>query len=199
MDKRRMRERFPLSAQSRWILTLVVAVVLGTIACSTLVAREPQPPRFCHVCGAQQIQTSWAVRGTSVRLGTRQYVTATPISELLTTTHLISPHDHRWVAAAFVPDPLDQFGPPVIQSLGFINAPRVVSFMRDLARYGDRTSVATWQAQVLDPRYSYVIDGALRFLLAPEAGFESRDEFLRWWNTNAFALQTRLRELTEPD
>ena len=87
----------------------------------------------------------------------------------------------------------------MIEPRGFINAPRVVSFRRDLAQYGDATSIVQWRGILMQPQYSYVIDGALRFLLMPPGGFVNRNEFLSWWSNNAFALQNRLREQTEPD
>ena len=121
------------------------------------------------------------------------------MSELLAKKNLIDAHVHRWHEPQAVPNPMDEFGPPVIESLEFINAPRVVSFMRDLAEYGDSESVAKWRDLLLRPQYSYVIDDALRFLLVPPDGFANRKTFIAWLGGNSFALQNRIRELTEPD
>lgn len=121
------------------------------------------------------------------------------MSELLVKKKLVASHVHRWLEPQAVSNPLDEFGPPVIESLEFISAPRVVSFMRDLAEYGDPESVAKWRDVLLRPQYSYVIDDALRFLLVPSTGFANRTTFLAWWDSNGFALHNRLRELTEPD
>lgn len=194
-----MRPRFSLSALQRRIVIVVLGLVFSAIAGSAVIARRAEPPSFCRICGARETQISWAVRGTNVRLCQTRRVRGTPISELLTSKHLIGDHTHLWLAPRRVPNPLDEAGAPVLASLEFASAPRVVHFIRDLAQYGDARSIAQWQATVLQPQYSYVIDGALRFLLVPADGFSHRDDFLRWWSTNAFALQNRVRELTEPD
>lgn len=178
---------------------LLVPGLLAGIMCVALISPDSEPASFCDLCGARQETTSWMVRGTDTNLLRTHSVTPTPMSELLVTKKLISAHIHHWRASETVPNPLDQFGPPVTESLGLINAPRVVNFMRNLAEYGDAESVTQWRDLLLQPHYSYVIDDALRFLLVPPSGFSDRAAFLAWWGGNAFALHNRLRELTEPD
>lgn len=172
---------------------MIVILVTG------LTSPRREVTSFCDICGASETQTSWAVRGTNVPLLKTRAIAPTPMSELLTQRHLVASHLHRWRAPQAVPNPLDESGPPVVESLEYINAPRVVSFMRDLSTYGDADSVMKWRGVLLQPRYSYVIDGALRFLLVPPDGFTDREKFMAWWSDNAFALHNRLRELTEPD
>jgi len=193
-----MRQRLLFSARNGRIGIVAIGIV-AVITLPALITRRSAPASFCRICGAQKTQTSLAVRGTSVALFQMYRPSPTPISELLTSRNLVAPHLHQWLAPKSIPDPLDEFGPPVIESLNFISAPRVVSFMRDIAQYGDATSIAQWRGILMQAQYSYVIDGALRFLLMPPTGFASRDEFQSWWSSNGFALQNRLREQTEPD
>jgi hypothetical protein len=181
----------------RWIRP--AQFLVPTLVALTLISARPEPAAFCDICCACEAQTSWVVRGTTIGFWKTQKVESTPMSELLANKNLVAPHIHRWRQPQAIPNPLDEFGPPVITSLEYVNAPRVVSFMRDLAEYGDSDSVAKWRDVLLQPQYSYAIDGALRFLLVPPNGFPDRTAFLAWWGGNAFALHNRLRELTEPD
>lgn len=178
----------------RWLIAAAAVLLVPATISRTL-----KPAAFCRLCGAEQIETSWAVRGTGVSLLATDKVSATPISELLTSKHLVNSHEHQWLAPQSVPDPLDEFGPPVVESLEFINAPRVVGFLRNLADFGDAESTRHWRGILLQPQYSYVIDSALRFLQMPADGFPNREEFMPWWNNNGYALYNRLREQTEAD
>jgi hypothetical protein len=178
---------------------ILVPGLLAGILCAALITPRAEPTSFCDLCGAGQEETSWTVRGTGASLIRTRAIAPTPMSELLAKKNLVAAHVHRWRQPQAVPNPLDEFGPPVIESLEFINAPRVVGFMRDLADYGDSESVTKWRDVLLRPQYSYVIDDALRFLLVPPDGFTNRATFMAWWSGNAFALHNRLRELTEPD
>jgi hypothetical protein len=178
---------------------ILVPGLLAGILCATLISPRAEPASFCDLCGARQEETSWMVRGTSASLIKTRVIAPTPMSELLARKNLVAAHVHRWRQPQAVPNPLDEFGSPVIESLEFISAPRVVGFMRDLADHGDSESITKWRDVLLQPQYSYVIDDALRFLLVPPDGFTNRTAFMAWWSGNAFALQNRLRELTEPD
>jgi hypothetical protein len=177
----------------------LVPGLLAAILCAALISPHSEPASFCDLCGARQEATLWMVRGTDASVARTHSTAPTPMSELLVKKNLVASHVHRWHQPQAVPNPLDEFGPPVIESLEFINAPRVVNFMRDLAEYGDAESVAQWRDVLLQLHYSYVIDDALRFLLVPPSGFSDRTTFLAWWSGNGFALHNRLRELTEPD
>ncbi|PYJ08122.1 MAG: hypothetical protein DMF06_13720 [Verrucomicrobia bacterium] len=170
--------------------------LVPTLLALALISARPEPAAFCGICCVRDARTSWVIRGTSVVLWKTHEIAPTPMNEVLAKKSLVPGHAHRWCEAQAVPNPLDESGPPVVESLEFVNAPRVVSFMRDLAEYGDSDSVLKWRDVLLRPQYSYVIDDALRFLLV---GFGDRTRFLAWWSTNGFALHNRLRELTEPD
>ena len=195
--RRALDASFTFLTTGRGVIIALSALFACAVAAS--ITRRSESAAFCRFCGAEQSQISWAVRGTHLTLLRSHPVAATPISELLTRKNLVAAHKHEWQAPQLAPDPLDEFGPPVTRSLGFINAPRVVGFMRDLAEYGDANSVAQWRDLLLRPEYSYVIDSALRFLRAPATGFGQRDDFLAWWSSNGFSLYNRLREQTEAD
>lgn len=175
------------------------AAILVAAVAASLVAALPAQDSYCLVCGARQRTHPFGLRFTSLTLFRGRRVEPTPFSALLEQEHLVSAHQHRWQPPQLVPDPLNEFGPPVPESLEFINAPRVVGFMRNVADFADPVSVAKWKAVVLQPQYSYVIDGALRYLRVPPNGFADREQFIAWWGGNAYALSNRLREQTEPD
>ncbi len=177
----------------------LLAAVLIVVACGAAITVRPVPASFCEICGARENQTSWAIRGTNVTLFQNHEVAQTPISELLTSKRLVAAHGHRWRVPRLVPNPLDEFVPSVVESLEFINAPRVVNFTQNVAAYADPASVARWKDLVLQPQYTHVIDGALRFLRVPIEGFADRTAFLAWWGQNSFAVYNRLREQTETD
>lgn len=175
------------------------AGLLIAILSAALISVRSEPASYCDICGASQAQTSWAVRGTNVSLLKTHTIAPTPMSELLAKKNLVASHVHRWRAPQAVPNPLDEFGPPVVESLEYINAPRVVNFMRNVADYADPVTAANWRDTVMQPHYTRVIDDALRFSRVPAAGFADRPEFLIWWGQNAYALSHRLRQLTESD
>jgi hypothetical protein len=186
----------PRRSRLRNLLRLGLLIAL---LCAALISVRPDSASFCEICGARDAQTSWAVRGTNVSLFKTHTIAPTPMSELLTKKNLVALHVHRWRAPQAVPDPRDEFGPPVIESLEYINAPRVVNFMRDVADYADPVTAGNWRETVMQPHYTPVIDDALRFSRVPAAGFADRTEFLIWWGQNAYALSHRLRQLTESD
>lgn len=175
----------------------IASVLLGAGAFA--ITREPQPAAFCAICDAQENHTAWQLRGTHWTFWQTHGVQATPMSRMLTNKKLVAAHTHAWLAPRFAPDPLNEFGPPVLESLEFIGAPRVVNFMGNVADYADPVTLHHWQEMILQPGYSYVIDGALRYFRVPENGFADRTAFLSWWGGNGYALYNRLREETEPD
>lgn len=179
--------------------TLLGPVLLTATLCAGLISARPEPASFCGICGATEAQTLWAVRGLNVNLLRTHTIAPTPISEVLIKKNLVASHVHRWLAPQVVPDPRDTFGPPVVESLEFLNVPRVVNFMRNVADYADPVTAANWRDTVMQPQYTRVIDDALRFSRVPAAGFADRTEFLTWWGQNAYALSHRLRQLTESD
>lgn len=180
--------------------TMLLGLALLTVTlCAALISARHESASFCGICGAREAQTSWAVRGMTVSLLKTHAIAPTPISEVLTKKNLVASHAHRWLAPQVVPDPRDAFGPPVVESLEFLNTPRVVNFMRNVADYADPVTAANWRDTVMQLQYTRVIDDALRFSRVPAAGFADRTEFLSWWGQNAYALSHRLRQLTESD
>ena len=118
---------------------------------------------------------------------------------MLEEKQMVSAHPHQWQEPHLVPNPINEFGPQVIESVGYLNAPRVVNFTRNVADYADPASVARWQELIGRPNYSREIDGALRYLRVPEEGFSDRTTFLTWWGNSYYSVYNRLREITEPD
>lgn len=175
------------------------AGILVAAAVASLIAALPARDAFCTLCGARETTRGYTLRFTRATLFERRSVCATAFSSLLTEKHLVAPHAHVWQEPRLVPDPMDELGPPVLESLGFLSAPRIVHFTKDVAEYADPVSAAQWRDLVLQPRYSYVADSALRFLRVPAEGFANRTDFLQWWGEHAFAVYNRLREVTEPD
>lgn len=194
-----MRARLTYSTLRIGLAAVALLVLAAAIVAGAVFFKQRETPHYCQVCGAEAIETTWILPGTGVRLFAHHETVATPMSELLTKAHLVSGHEHVWLAPTSVPDPLDPWGPPVVQSLGFVSAPRVVNFMRNLIDAGDSNTVTQWRDLLLRPEYSYVIDGALRFLQAPPDGFPRQQEFDAWWGRNGYALYNRLREETEAD
>lgn len=179
---------------SAWGAAIVVAA-----AVASLVTALPAHDAYCTICGAHHETRAVGVRFTAFTFFRLDRVQPTPFSKLLEEKHLVAAHQHRWQQPQLVPDPMDEFGTPVLESLAFISAPRVVNFMRNVADYADPVSVAQWKMLVMQPVYTRVIDGSLRFMQVPAEGFADRTAFLNWWGQNSFAVYNRLREVTEAD
>lgn len=175
------------------------AAILVAAGGASLVAALPAHDSYCAICGARQRTWNYSVRFTGLTLFQNHETNATPVSQLLEGRHLVEPHSHQWQEPRLVPDPMNEFGPPVIESIAFLNAPRVINFTRNVADYADPASVARWTELVRRPGYPRVLDASLRFLRVPEEGFADRATFLVWWGNNSYAVYNRLREVTEPD
>ncbi|MDQ6861067.1 MAG: hypothetical protein M3032_07925 [Verrucomicrobiota bacterium] len=175
------------------------AIVAATLGAASLIASLPAQVSFCSICGAREETRAYAIRFTAREIFRRNEIAATDFSALLREKNLVLPHAHDWRAPRYVADPMDQFSAPVLESLDYLNAPRVVSFTRNVADYADPLSVARWRELVVRPGYARLLDGTLRFLHVPPEGFAERAEFLAWWGRNSFAVYNRLREQTEPD
>lgn len=176
------------------------AVILAAgAAVASLITALPAQDSYCTVCGTQQEMRSYGLRFTSQTLFNRRDVKATPFSALLEEKRLVAPHPHEWLAPEMAPDPRNEFGPPVLESLAFLSAPRVVNFTRDVADYADPVTIENWKETIMQPHYTRVIDEALRFSRVPAEGFADRTEFLTWWGEHAYALSHRIRQLTEHD
>ncbi len=107
-------------------------------------------------------------------------------------------HEHRWMEGA----PSHPGVHETTASSGLADvadAPRVASFLRDVARFADAPSLERWRELLLDPTYGSVADASLHFMRFPEEGYADRAAFSRWWKPSQFALWNRLREETEAD
>ncbi|MGI9087063.1 MAG: hypothetical protein ACR2HH_04860 [Chthoniobacterales bacterium] len=175
------------------------AAILVATAGASLVAALPARVSYCGICGARHELRGYGVRFTHLALFQYGEMRATPFSHLLEAKHLVMPHPHQWQEPRLVPDPLNEFGPPVVESIAFLNTPRVLNFTRNVADYADPSSAARWAELVRRPEYPRVLDASLRFLRVPEDGFADRTAFLTWWGNNSFAIYNRLREVTESD
>lgn len=175
------------------------AAILAAAGAASLVAALPAQVAYCTLCGKQQHTHALGLRFTSVTLFRSEQISSTPFSQVLVEKHLVPEHRHQWQTPQLVPNPLNEFGPPVIESVGYLNAPRVVNFTRNVADYADPASLARWQELIIRPNYPREIDAALRYLRVPEEGFSDRTAFLNWWGNNYYSVYNRLREMTEPD
>lgn len=175
------------------------AVILLATAGASLVTALPAQVAYCEICAARQDTHAYGFRFAKHPVFQQHSLTATPFSALVQEKKLVPPHQHLWQEPYLAPDPLNEFAPPVLESVAYLNAPRVVTFTRNVADYADPASVTRWRELATRPGYARVLDASLRFLRVPEAGFADRASFLAWWGNNSYAVYNRLREVTEPD
>lgn len=180
------------------ITVLAASGALGLAGFATI-ERKPDHCAFCTECGAMEVRSGWGFRGSRSSVLETGRVEQTPYSSLLESRKLVSAHSHQWLAPRQVADPVNEFGPKVTESLEFINSPRVVSFMGNLAEYGDPDMVSHWKQMILDPKYSHVLDTSLVYVNAPPNGFGDGDSFRRWFQNNSASFQARLAWLTTAD
>lgn len=159
--------------------------------------RVTLPSDFCGACVVRREVTEWLVLGRW-RLWTTENVSPTPVSELLAEKNLCPPHQHDWVATSYVENPETADAASVL-SLGYLNQPRVVSFLRELIDYTDAASTQRWRELAWKLEYASTFDAALRYCRFPEAGFTNRPQFLAWWNESSFPLFHRLNQMNEAD
>ncbi len=171
---------------------------LGLIGFATI-ERKPDHLAYCSECGAMKVKSGWGIRSSETTLIDTTRVEQTPYSSVLENRKLVSAHSHKWLPPRQVPDPVNEFGPKVTESLEYINSPRVVSFMENLAEYGDLDMVNHWKQMTLDPQYSHVLDASLIYVNAPVTGFGDAATFRRWFQNNSAAFQARLAWLTTAD
>lgn len=177
----------------------LAATGTAAVAGFTTIERKPDHLAYCSDCGAMEVMSSWGFRGSEKPLFETTRVEPTPYSKVLESNKLVAAHSHCWLAPHKVPDPVNEFGPEVTESLEYINSPRVVSFMANLAEFGDPDMVSHWKQMTLDPKYSHVLDTSLIYVNAPVAGFDDAASFHRWFQNNSAAFQARLAWLTTAD
>lgn len=189
-----------LAMKTKVIISSGVALMGAIVAAGVwAVERLPDQCAFCSRCAALEITSRWTVSGIPKSLVETHRVMDTSYSSLLVAKKIVSPHEHHWLVPEEVPDPVNEFGPKVTESLEFINTPRVVSFMRNLADYGNPEMIEHWNHTILDPKYSHVLDTSLVYVNAPATGFHNGSEFRDWFQNNSAAFQARLSWLTTAD
>src|SRR5262249_5658137 len=109
-------------------------------------------------------------------------------------------HMHKWAAPQSLTDAeLETPDAPRVRSVGFLNTPRSVSFLRCVLEYGGEAEFTQWHAMVWQPAYAAALEPALRFSRFPEEGFAARAEFYKWWDKSSFPLFNRLHDMTVAD
>jgi len=182
----------------RFVASLLAAAVVLVVASLIFLKRAPQPVMFCDQCVMQRDVVEWRLAGRKVF--ETSTVSATPVSELLNAHQACPKHEHQWSAPRYVAEAdLETPDAPRVRSVGFLNAPRVVSFLRSLFDYTDARDIASWRSLAWKPTFASALEPALRFTRYPEDGFNTRAEFLAWWQQNAFPLFSHLNEMTVAD
>ncbi len=163
------------------------------------VKRVPQPPQFCDECVMSREVADWRLCGRW-NLFSTSAVNATPVSELLQQHHASATHEHKWSAPVYVAETeLETSEAPRVRSLGLLNAPRAVNFLRGVFDYTDATNLASWRGVAWQPAFASALEPALRFARFPENGFATRAEFLAWWQQNSHPLFNHLNAMTVAD
>ena len=180
------------------VLSIVTTAVLGTAI--VIPQREHLPPKFCSVCLLRQDSLAWRLPFNGPTVFAHHQESPTPVSTLFTEKQISLPHQHSWQAERVTTNPLDPSAPPVVQSLDFVNVPRVVSFLRDVLTYADAESVQRWKEITLTFENATLMDDALRFCRFPSEGFADKRAFMAWWSRGgARALAHRIEQQTHPD
>jgi hypothetical protein len=180
-------------------LLLAAFALVGLLALALSVQRVPQPSRFCDECVMREDVTEWRLAGRWTLFKTEN-VNATPVSELLAEHHACPVHEHKWSAPTYVAEAdLETGEAPRVRSVGFLNEPRTVNFLREMMAYTDHECVTNWRAVAWQPTLAAALEPALRFRRFPEEGFANRGDFLVWWNESAYPLFNKLNEMTVAD
>ena len=180
-------------------IPFIVGVLVTLTGIGLSVKCTTQPPRFCEQCVMRRDVVEWRLAGRWNLFETSTYH-PTPVSELLARHSACPVHQHQWSAPWCVAEAdLETSEAPRVRSVGFLNAPRVVSFLQDLFDYADAESISNWRAVAWKPVFASALESALRFRRFPETGFDRRADFLAWWNESAFPLFNKLNEMTVAD
>jgi hypothetical protein len=181
-----------------WAVSIVLPAGL-MVAALLLVKRVPQAAEFCDECVMRRDRVEWRLAG-SWTLFEAKTVSATPVSELLGEYQCCPAHVHRWSAPRVLAESeLATPDAPRVCSIGLLNLPRTVNFLRDVFEYTASTDTAVWREVAWQPMYASALEPALRFNRFPENGFASRAEFFAWWDRNSYPLFNRLHQVTEAD
>ncbi|MDB6054983.1 MAG: hypothetical protein JWN25_2506 [Verrucomicrobiales bacterium] len=174
-------------------------VALFLVAGVVFLRRVPQPPAFCDLCVMERDVDDWRFAGKWTLLETSS-VRPTPVSELLRSHQAYPQHHHHWSKPNYLAESeLETSDAPRFRSLGFLNAPRTLNFLRSVFDYTTPRDIASWREVAWQPAFASALEPALRFNRFPENGFATRDEFLAWWQQSAYPLFNRLNQVTVAD
>ena len=188
------------STRKRNLVALFVMTALLVGIAIAIPQRQLLPPQFCSVCLLRQDRVEWRLPFEGPVFFERHHEWPTPVNSLLAEKRFFGPHEHCWQGALAMTNPLEPGAPAVVQSLEFVNAPRVVSFLRDLLTYADAESAARWKEITLSLENSTLMDDALRFCRFPVDGFPNQLAFMAWWSRGgARSVAHRLQQQKDPD
>jgi len=180
-------------------LLFVAFALVGLASLGWYVKRVPQPSLFCDECVMREDVVEWRLAGRWTLFKT-ETARATLVSELLAEHHACPAHAHAWSSPVHVAEAdLETGEAPRVRSVGFLNEPRTVSFLRDVLDYTDPECIRNWRAVAWQPTLAAALEPALRFRRFPEDGFANRNDFLAWWNESAYPLFNKLNEMTVAD
>ena len=181
------------------IFMLPALAGLALLTATLAVQRVPQPPMFCDQCVMAHEVTEWRLAGRWT-LWIHATDSATPVSDLLAAHSACPAHPHHWTPTVRVAETdLETTEAPRLRTVGFLNAPRNVAFLRSVFDFADAKDIASWRAVAWQPTLAAAMDDALRFSRFPENGFASRGEFLAWWGQHSYPLFNKLNEMTVAD
>lgn len=150
----------------------------------------------CTDCGQRRDYYDWNWR---LGAGTLHRFTKDRSTVVSRALPVASRTTHSWTAPIPVIESPTEGSEPAPNLLYAVEAPRVGSFITDLARATKPEVLAKWKGFVLDPTYLVVLEPALRYMRFPEQGFANAAEFRAWWGHSEYPLWNHLREVTEPD
>ena len=178
---------------------LAAGFALLALGAWAAVHRTPRPSEFCDQCVMQRDVVEWRLAGRWTLFETARD-TDTPVSVLLREHHVSQAHAHHWSAPRYVADAdLETAEAPRERSIGMLNQPRTMSFLRCVFEYSDAAEIARWREMAWQPTYAAALEPALRFNRFPEEGFATRGEFYKWWDERSFPLFNRLHDVTVAD
>jgi hypothetical protein len=181
---------------------ITIVAGLGALCLSAGIGfskRVPMPPAYCDVCVMERDVCEYRLAG-KWKVFERTTFRPTPVSDLLHAHKACPEHKHQWTVPIQVAEAdLETSDAPRVRSIGFLNAPRSFSFLRSVWDYTTSRDIAAWRDVAWQPAFASALEPALRFNRYPENGFTSREEFLAWWQQNAYPLFNRLNEVTVAD
>jgi hypothetical protein len=137
---------------------------------------------FCTKCGAVQYTTEWQFPGSDWTFFSHSTVTATPLSRYLSSSALVSAHQHNWLFG-------HGGGNGVRCALGSgdrlrtaVNFPETIRFLEVVKKYGGENQSERFLRLALNPDST---DKVLTLAaLVPKNGFSNREQYQSWISEN---------------